>query len=89
MLNWPPKDPDELLDYQVDWTDRLAADNIQTSSWVVPAGLTQSLPSFTSKTATIWFSGGTIGQTYKVLNRIVTSGGRTMDQTVGLLIRVR
>ncbi len=29
-LSWPFKDPDEVLDYQIDWTARLAGDTIST-----------------------------------------------------------
>ena len=89
MLNWPPKDADEFLDYQIDWTDRLALDNIATSVWTVPVGITGSQQSNGAKTTTIWFAGGTAGVTYKIQNRITTSGGRTMDQTVGLQIRTK
>jgi hypothetical protein len=90
MLNWPPKDPDEILDYQIDWADRLGVgDTIQTSTWTVPAGITGSLQSAAAQNVTIWLSGGTVGKTYQIHNRIISTGGRTMDQTVGIAIRTK
>ena len=39
-LNWPDKDPDEVLDYCLDWSDRLgSSDTISTSTWIVPTGI--------------------------------------------------
>jgi hypothetical protein len=85
-LTWPNKDPNELLDYQIDWLPRLVDDTIATSAWTIPAGLTNASETFTNQTTTVWLSGGTIGETYSILNRITTAGGRTMDQTVNLTI---
>lgn len=84
---WPAKDPDEVLDYVIEWKGRLAGDTIASSTWTVPEGLTQGLTSVSGTKATIWLSGGTIDQTYDVQNRITTVGGRTMDQTVPLTIK--
>lgn len=83
-LTWPDKDPDEVLDYVVRWAARLAGDTIDTSTWVVPAGLTKDSDTKTGTTTTIWLSGGTAGQEYSLVNRVVTAGGRTMDQTITL-----
>jgi hypothetical protein len=35
----------------------------------------------------VWLSGGADGQSYLVLNRITTVGGRTMDQTMKLKVK--
>lgn len=94
-LTWPNKDPEEVLDYELDWEARLTdaaqetTDTISSSSWVVPSGITKNSDSNTDTTTTIWLSGGTLGETYEFLNRIVTAGGRTMDQTVKIKIRAR
>lgn len=80
-------DPDAKLDYTVDWSDWLAAgDEIATSSWIIPAGLTQASPSpsHDGSKATVWISGGTAGQVYIVTNRITTTGGRTEDRSFAL-----
>ena len=86
-LAFPNKDPNEVLDYQIDWTLRLAGDTISTSTWTVPAGITKDSDSNTTTAATVWLSGGTLGETYELLNRIVTAGARTMDQTVKIKIK--
>jgi hypothetical protein len=84
------KDPDDVKDYLFDWSAWLGdEDTIETSTFILPAGLTADSDSNTTTTATIWISGGTIGNTYKVLNRIVTAGGRTMDRTALLVVAER
>jgi hypothetical protein len=88
-LSWPFKDPDEVLDYEVDWTARLDGDTISTSTWIVPSGIVENSASHTSTTTTIWLAGGTLAATYEFLNRITTAGGRTMDQTVKLKIKTK
>lgn len=89
-LSWPAKDPDEILDYSLDWGSRLDdGDQIETSTWTVPTGLTKGDTSFTASTTTVWLSGGTAGKRYNALNRVTTTGGRTKDQTVGIYIRNR
>lgn len=82
MLQWPDKDPNEVLDYQIDWSARLGSDTISTSTWTVPSGITQTTSSSTSTTTTIWLSGGTTGTKYTLTNEITTTGGRTMDESV-------
>jgi hypothetical protein len=90
-LFWDNKDPNETLDYRIDWLPRLEADTIETSTWTVPAGLTHDDDNISDSGAetVVWLSGGTIGETYEILNRIVTVGGRTMDQTVSLTIEAK
>lgn len=83
-----PKDPDEVKDYSVDWEARLdEGDTILTSTWIVPDGITKDSDSNTTTTATIWLSGGTLGTTYSLVNRITTAGGRTLDQTCKLKVK--
>ncbi|AMX93620.1 MULTISPECIES: hypothetical protein [Mesorhizobium] len=88
-LTWDPKDPDEVLDYVLDWTDRLAGDTITSSTWTIPvgSGLTLGTRSLTDTTTTVWLSAGVADVAYQLLNRIVTAGGRTHDQTVKLKVR--
>lgn len=87
---WDPKDPDEVLDYEVDWTARLDGDTIVTSTWpTVPAGITKDSDSHTATQSTIWLSGGTLGATYDLTCRITTVGGRTMDQTVRIGVKAK
>ena len=83
-----PKDPDSKLNYTMDWVDWLATgETISTSTWVVPAGITQEGTSTNDNTtATIVVSGGTVGVQYPLVNRITTSASRTVDRTIIVLI---
>lgn len=84
------KDPDEVLDYVVNWAARLATDDtIATSTWTVPAGITKDSSSNTDTTTKVWLSGGTLGTTYTLLNRVTTVDGRTMDQSVKIKIAAK
>jgi len=76
------KDPNEVLDYVVDWTSWLGgADTIATSAFTVPTGLTLTSSSNTSTTATVWLSDGIATQSYTVTNQVVTAGGRTVERS--------
>jgi len=81
------KDPDATLDYMIDWSDWLDSDTISTSIWTVPSGITKDSDTNSTTTATIWLSGGTAGQSYKLVNRIVTACGRTDDRTIRIIVR--
>lgn len=92
-LTWPSKDPQEVLDYVVDWEVRLDGDTIATSTWaispVTASPLTKDSQSNTTTRATAWLSGGLLDEIYEITNTIVTVGARTMEQTVRLRIKTR
>lgn len=88
-LSWPPKDPDEYLDYQLNWAARLGSDVIVDSVWDVPAEIIGGSMTFTNTTTTIWLSGGATGESCTLTNHITTQGGRLMDQSVSLKIKTR
>ena len=88
-LEWDFKDPDEVLDYRVDWSARLDGDTIASSTWEVLAGLTKDSDTSGADDTTIWLSGGTLGDNYTLVNRVTTAGGRTFDQSVKLKVRTR
>lgn len=88
------KDPDEVLDYQINWAVRLDVNDIVTvSDWLEPTPDTLTIDderlSEDGKVTTVWFSGGVVGTTYKITNRVVTVAGRTMDQTIKVKIKER
>lgn len=83
------KDPNAVLDYQIDWSTWLGTDTIASSAWTVPTGITQVTASATTTATTIWLSGGTAGSSYPVVNRIVTDGGRTEDRTLTIVVSER
>jgi hypothetical protein len=83
------KDPSAVLDYSVDWTDFLqTAETIATSTWVVPSGITADSDTNDDKIATIWLSGGTVGKSYELINRITTDNtpARTDERTMIICI---
>lgn len=81
------KDPQAVLDYEVDWSAWLGEDTISASTWTAPDGITIDSDSFTATTATVWLSGGEIGQSYDATNEIVTDGGRTDDRTIRIKVK--
>lgn len=94
-MKWfPDKDPDEVLDYQINWAAPLDdGDTIATSVWSIvtapDAVLEIDSDAATATTTTVWLSAGTLGKRYALLNRITTVGGRTMDQTVWIKLKAR
>ncbi|WAJ29341.1 hypothetical protein [Antarcticirhabdus aurantiaca] len=88
-LQWPTKDPDERVDFGVDWSARLVGDTIVSSLWIVPDGIVGSEESHADRMTTIWLEGGTPRLTYELLNRVETSAGRIMDQTIRLPVAKR
>lgn len=89
-LTWPDKDPDEVLDYLLNWANRLAAgEAITTVTWSIDAGsgLTVDSQSNTTTTATVWLSDGTPPKTAVIRCTITTNQGRTMEERVDMNIR--
>jgi|SRR3569833_1316822 len=85
---WPFKAPDEVLDYSVDWSRRLASsDAIAGSTFILPPGLVATKSSYAGSTTEVWISGGAEGETYRIQNRVTTAAGRTMDQTIRLKVK--
>ena len=81
-VEWPPKDPDEVLDYGLDWTGRLEGDFILESEWL-DRGLLGIITGWYDSTRTkVWIEGGEPDTTYFVTNRVWTARGCVMDQTV-------
>lgn len=89
MNAWPPKDPDEVLDYQFDWTARLApSETIATSAMFRDSGsVVMNSNGVLSPITVVWLSGGTVGEVCVITNRIVTNQGRTYDESAKLRIR--
>lgn len=79
----PSKDPSEVKDYTIDWSDDLdTGEIIDTSTFTVSSGLTKDSSSKTDTTTTVWVSGGTAGVEYLAVNTIVTSSARTYERTI-------
>jgi hypothetical protein len=78
------KDPNEKITFGVDWSEYLGVATISSSSWIVPAGITQLSSANTTTKATVMLSGGTLGDIYRITNRINTSAGEMLDQSIDI-----
>ena len=88
------KTPAEVKDFGLDWSNELLfGDQIATSAWAVPAGITQVLTSVNGSSVTldgrtvlpnrltaVLLSGGTAGTDYECVNTITTTGGLTLSR---------
>lgn len=82
------KDPDATLDWIFDWNLWLGdLETITSATFFVDPGISIDPvlgSNFTQKTATVWLTGGTEGQVYRVTCRISTDGGRIDDRSFTL-----
>jgi len=79
------KDPADVVDYTLDWSDVLSgSETITTSTWTVPTGITKDSDSEADTTTTIFLSGGTGGVEYLLTNKIVTNNAtaRTYEKSI-------
>lgn len=84
------KDPAAVLDYSFDWSAWLSGVSDAISSFSITAsGVTVDSSARVGALVTVWCSGGIVDSTTSVTCRIVTTGGRTEDRTIYLLIRER
>lgn len=76
----------EKLDYTIDYTACLLDldDSISESTWsaVSGSGLTLTGGSIHGYKASVFVSSGTAGTTYRVANRVVTTGGRIFEPNI-------
>lgn len=85
------KDPDETVDFSIDWSNLMThlSDTISSSLWTLDTGVTEAvaLTSNTTTETTVGVTGGAVGNNYDVTNTIVTTGGRTFQQSFTLKVR--
>ena len=79
------KDPDAVLDYEIDWSTWLGTDTINSSSWTTGTGITIDSDTNTTTAAKVWLSGGTAGIRYTLTNSIVTAAGREEDRSIEIV----
>ena len=88
-------DPQETLDYSCDWSLLLddvgsPSDTIDTSTWSIkpqegsPQSPDLSGADIVDQITTIKATNGTVGQVYRLSNKIVTAQGRTAQRSVTL-----
>lgn len=90
------KDPDSYLDYSIDWSDWLnSGDGILSSTWTIQAITDDANPITTdnnlttTSSATVWLSGGTTGNNYRITNTITTAAGLTDERYFRIFIKDR
>ncbi|HXT81275.1 MAG TPA: hypothetical protein VN702_17050 [Acetobacteraceae bacterium] len=88
-LNWPTKDPADVLDYEVDISPAIVGnrgDSIATLDVSItpdnPGDLTLNSATSDGAVAVLWFSGGQAGTIYTVTLVIGTSSGRTLQRSI-------
>src|ERR1700732_2191725 len=94
---WPTKDPNEVLDFDINWLPRLTnqvtgvIDTIATSNWTIVSGtgLTINTTAFTPSRTKVWLAGGTLGTTYLLSNAITTAAGDSEIETVKIRIKAK
>lgn len=81
------KDPDAVLDYMFDWSDWLASGETITDHTITgETGITVDSSTESAGKVTVWLSGGTAGENYKVACKITTSAGRTDERTIWIKV---
>lgn len=90
------KDPGDTLDYGWDWFEWLEGDTIATSTWAIPAGITNSgesgpvvLTNPDRVTTSVFISGGTVGVVYTITNTITTSSTPARVKELSHTIEIR
>jgi len=72
------KDALSILDFSIDLSELLqTSETVQSSSWSVPSGLTAVTNTFGDEITTIWLSGGTLNNTYELVNTVQTNSTPT------------
>ena len=91
------KDPSAVLDWVYNWNDSSGGKTpwLETGetifSFVITAdsGITVDNSTESGGKITVWLSGGTAGQNYKVACLITTSAGRTDERTIWIKVTER
>lgn len=102
-LKWPNKDPDELVDYSIDWSRFITPATINAATWyiddadgvkteLVPSGqivhgLQLISATITDTVATARVGLGTNNIRYKLYCNITTSEGLQFERTIFLRVK--
>lgn len=78
------KDVDAVLDFTIDWGIWLTdiADTLTDHDVFADVGITCDSSNIDGTQVVIWLSGGTEDETYQVVCRVVTTGGRTDERSI-------
>lgn len=101
-FRWPNKDPDETLDYSVDWSRYLGSASISNVTWyvdnatgvktIIPAGnvvngIQNIAQTISNKVTTINLGLGINNTEYKFYCNITDSTGTVSERTVKLRVK--
>jgi hypothetical protein len=101
-FRWPNKDPDEILDYSVDWSRFLNGATITTCVWSVDDstgtktaitagntvnGIQNVAQTISGSTTTINLGLGTNNIEYKIYCRITDNSGNVAERVVRLRVK--
>jgi hypothetical protein len=101
-FKWPPKDPDEILDYSVDWSRWLAGATISSVIWYVDNasgvktvigagqvvnGLQNVSQTISNGVATINLGLGTNNAEYKITCSMTDSTGNLAERVIRIKIK--
>lgn len=101
-FRWPTKDPDEVVDYSVDWSRFLGTATISTVKWYVDDadgvkteidttdvvdGIQNVTATNTNTVATINLGLGTLNKEYKFYCEITDSTGSVAERVVKIRIK--
>lgn len=88
-LNWPTKDPNDVLDYRLDISPAVvgnSGDSIATIDVSIspnePGDLTLNSATADGTEAVVWLSAGQAGMVYTITIAIGTTNGRTLQRSV-------
>ena len=99
---WPDKDPDETIDYSVDWSRFIPNDTLSSANWFIKDangnkeqvsnaevvdGLQFVQPTLSGKVATARFALGTNNKRYTVTCQISTGGGLVFERSIFLKVK--
>jgi hypothetical protein len=92
LNDWQSGDKPFLLEDEIitasTWTAyAFPVGNPTVVEWEPTTDLTIDSDSFTDTTATVWLSGGTVGDKFLVTNHVTTDQGREDDWTIQIKIR--
>jgi len=89
MSQFPSKYPDEVLDYTVDWTNRLEPGVTILTRTIEVEGATLDSSVIFGKRIIFWLSGGTPNVPVTIYVTITTSYDQTMTERFSMSIKKR
>jgi hypothetical protein len=99
---WPDKDPDEIVDYSIDWSRFLGTDTLTAADWFIDDaagtktavsdtesvnGLQFVQGTLSDQVSTARFNAGTHNVRYNISCRITTGAGLKYERAVFLRVR--